>query len=93
MIGDTSDVVFIPLGEAKALINPPGYFLVILQADSINDVSTISTLLNYIYGNSLTVTTIQQTISSVKLILAGFSFMVITIGSISYSLGLWELWE
>jgi putative ABC transport system permease protein len=87
VIGDTSDVVFIPLGEAKALINPPGYFLVILQADNINDVNTISTLLNYIYGNSLTVTTIQQTISSVKLILAGFSFMVITIGSISLFVG------
>ncbi|WP_338598558.1 FtsX-like permease family protein [Sulfolobus tengchongensis] len=87
VIGDTSDVVFLPLSEAKALINPPGYFLVVLQADNINDVNTITTLLNYIYGNSLTVTTIQQAISSVQVIITSLTFLIILIGSISLIVG------
>ncbi|QGA69137.1 ABC transporter permease [Sulfolobus sp. E11-6] len=87
VIGDTSDVIFIPLSEAKALVNPPGYFLVVLQGSSISEVNTITTLLNYIYGNSLTVTTIQQAISSVQVIITSFSFLVILIGSISLFVG------
>ncbi|WP_238526241.1 MULTISPECIES: ABC transporter permease family protein [Saccharolobus] len=87
VIGDTSDAIFIPLSEARALINPPGYFLVVLQAGSISEINTITTLLSYIYGNSLTVTTIQQAVSSVQVIITSFSFLVILIGSISLFVG------
>lgn len=51
------------------------------------EILTITTLLSYIYGNSLTVTTIQQAVSSVQVIITSFSFLVILIGSISLFVG------
>ncbi|TRM81359.1 ABC transporter permease [Sulfolobus sp. D5] len=87
VIGSTANAIFIPLSEAKALFNTPGYSLVVIQSDGLNGINSIVNYLKDIYGNGYTIQTVEQIISEIRVALVGFSFFLIIITSVSLLVG------
>ncbi|QPG49322.1 ABC transporter permease [Saccharolobus solfataricus] len=86
-LSNSETSIFIPLGEAMAILNKTSYNELIVEAQSVNDVNTIATIIEDIYGNQLNVVTVQQLINTVSTITSGFSFLLITVASISLFVG------
>ncbi len=86
-LSNSETSIFIPLGEAMAILNKTSYNELIVEAQSVNDVNTIATIIEDIYGNQLNVVTVEQLINTVSTITSGFSFLLITVASISLFVG------
>lgn len=86
-LSNSETTVFVPLGEAMAILNKTTYSEIILQADNVNDVNTVATIIQDVYGNEYNVLTVQQLINTVSTITGGFSFLLIAVASISLFVG------
>ncbi|BFI74618.1 ABC transporter permease [Sulfurisphaera ohwakuensis] len=86
-LSNSETSIFLPLSEAMAILNRTTYSEIIIEADSVNDVNTVATLIQDIYGNELSVITVQQLINTVSTITGGFSFLLISVASISLFVG------
>ncbi|MEM0188812.1 MAG: FtsX-like permease family protein [Saccharolobus sp.] len=82
---DTS--IFIPLGEAMAILNRTSYNELIVEAQSVNDVNLVVSLIQDIYGNEVSVISVQQLINTVSTITSGFSLLLVAVASISLFVG------
>lgn len=86
-LSNSETSIFIPLGEAMAILNKTSYNELIVEAQSVNDVNTVATIIEDIYGNQLNVITVQQLINTVSTITSGFSFLLVAVASISLFVG------
>ncbi|BDB97622.1 ABC transporter permease [Saccharolobus caldissimus] len=86
-LSNSETSIFIPLGEAMAILNKTSYNELVVEAQSVNDVNTIATIIEDIYGSQLNVITVQQLINTVSTITSGFSFLLIAVASISLFVG------
>lgn len=79
--------IFLPLGEAMAILNRTSYSELIVEAQSVNDVNNVVNLIGEIYGTQFSVISVQQLINTVSTITSGFSFLLISVASISLFVG------
>lgn len=86
-LSNSETSIFIPLGEAMAILNKTSYNELIVEAQSVNDVNTVATIIEDIYGNQLNVITVQQLINTVSTITSGLSFLLVAVASISLFVG------
>ena len=86
-LSNSETSIFIPLGEAMAILNRTSYNELIVQAQSVKDVNYVANLIQDIYGNELNVITVQQLIDTVSTVTSGFSFLLIAVASISLFVG------
>ncbi|WP_181444339.1 ABC transporter permease [Sulfolobus sp. E11-6] len=86
-LSNSETSIFLPLGEAMAILNRTSYSELIVEAQSVNDVNNIVNLIGEIYGNQYSVISVQQLINTVSTITSGFSFLLISVASISLFVG------
>ncbi|BBD72761.1 permease [Sulfodiicoccus acidiphilus] len=86
-ISDSDTSVFLPLQEAMVILNRTTYSIVALKVDSVKDVPIVSNLITYLFGNSVTVASVQQIINTVSTIVSGLSFLLTAVASISLLVG------
>lgn len=84
---NSGTTVFVPLGEGMAILNKTSYDALIVEAKSVNDVNSVVNLIKAVYGNQLSVISVQQLINALSLITSSFSFLLISISSISLFVG------
>ena len=76
-----------PLGEGKAILNRTTFSEIIVEAQSVNDINLVVNLIQEIYGNELSVVSVQQLINTVSTITSGYSFLLVAVVSISLFVG------
>ncbi|WP_029552573.1 ABC transporter permease [Saccharolobus solfataricus] len=86
-LSNSETSIFLPLNEAMAILNRTSYSELIINAQSVNDVNNVVNLIEEIYGNQLSVISVQQLINTVSTITSGFSFLLISVASISLFVG------
>ncbi|WP_218261601.1 ABC transporter permease [Saccharolobus shibatae] len=86
-LSNSQTSIFLPLGEAMAILNRTSYSEIIVEAQSVNDVNNVVNLIGEIYGNQFSVISVQQLINTVSTITSGFSFLLISVASISLFVG------
>jgi len=86
-ISDSDTSVFLPLQEAMVMLNRSSYSIIALKVDSVKDVSIVSNLITFLFGNSVTVASVQQIINTVSTIVSGLSFLLTAVASISLLVG------
>lgn len=80
---DTS--VFLPLDAAMRLLSRHTFSLLLVKVADVNQVSSVSQLLSTIYGNSASITTVQQITQTVSSVIGQFSVLLGSIAAISLS--------
>ena len=75
--------VFLPLDAAMRLLNRHSFSLLLVKVTDVNQVNTISGLLSTIYGNSASITTVQQITQTVSSVIRQFSILLGSIAAIS----------
>jgi len=70
-----------------AILNRTSYSELIVEAQSVNDVNNVVNLIGEIYGTQFSVISVQQLINTVSTITSGFSFLLISVASISLFVG------
>ena len=86
-LSNSKTSIYVPLGEAMAILNRTTYSMLIVEGQSVNDVNDVANLIQEIYGNGLSVITVQQLINTVSTITSSLSFLLIAVASISLFVG------
>ncbi|WP_338601004.1 ABC transporter permease [Sulfolobus tengchongensis] len=86
-LSNSETSIFVPLGEAMAILNRTTYSELIVEAQSVNDVNSLVNLIEEIYGNQFSVISVQQLINTVSTITSGFSLLLVAVASISLFVG------
>ncbi len=75
--------VFPPLDAAMRLLNRHAFNLLLVKVADISQVNSVAQLLSTIYGNSASITTVQQITQTVSSIIGQFSILLGSIAAIS----------
>ena len=86
-LSNTLTSIFVPLGEGMAILNTTAFSELIVQAQSVNNVNNIINLIKDIYGNQLTAISVQELITIFSIVTSGFSFLLVSVASISLFVG------
>ncbi|MCY0859373.1 MAG: ABC transporter permease [Sulfolobaceae archaeon] len=80
---NTETSVFVPLQEAEVLFNRQDYSILVVKTYTPQQVSYVSNLIQEIYGNDISVITVQSLVNTVSTITNGLGMLLIIIASIS----------
>lgn len=80
---NTETSIFVPLQEAKVLLNRQDYNVLVVKTYSPQQVSYVSNLIQEIYGNDISVITVQSLVQTVSTITNGLGLLLVIIASIS----------
>lgn len=83
LLSNPDTTIFMSLGEASSVLNKTDYSNIILKASNLSAVNEVTDEITAVFGNSLSVITIQSIIQTISSITSGLGVLLVGVASIS----------